>query len=267
MNVTPRQLRSFRRKRDDDSFLVSQKPGLNDGELQLPVGLVQGQVIDMIMSRVVFAVASQVEDFDELAIPFRAVAGDLVTGEAVILESGDLARAIRASMVVPAALSPMEIDGRLLVDGGIVMNLPVDVARDGRRRHHRRRHFHGLARVATRSAPSLDVTTQLTNLLTRGGTVEGKRSFDGQRRFDIAGVPANMGSAGFTASTRRSSSGYAAVMEQRDDSPPRYGEERRRIRAERTDPRVNAPPIVDFVRLDNDSPSRTASSRRASAIS
>ena len=129
LNVTPRQLKSFRRKRDDDSFLVNQKPGLNDGEFELPIGLVQGQVIDMIISRETLR-ASQVDNFDQLAIPFRAVAGDIVTGEAVVLSSGSLARAIRASMSIPAALSPIEIDGRLLVDGGIAMNLPVDVARD-----------------------------------------------------------------------------------------------------------------------------------------
>ena len=69
LNVTPRQLKSFRRKRDDDSFLVNQKPGLNDGEFELPVGLVQGQVIDMIISRETLR-ASQVDNFDQLAIPF-----------------------------------------------------------------------------------------------------------------------------------------------------------------------------------------------------
>ena len=70
------------------------------------------------------------QDFDDLAIPFRAVAGDIATGEAVVLGSGSLARSIRASMSIPAVLSPIEIDGRLLVDGGIAMNLPVDVARE-----------------------------------------------------------------------------------------------------------------------------------------
>src|SRR5512134_2513374 len=129
LNVTPRQLKSFRRKRDDDSFLVNQKPGLNDGEFELPIGLVPGQVIDMIISRETLR-ASQVDNFDELAVPFRAVAGDIVTGEPVVLGTGSLARAMRASMSIPAALAPIEIDGRLLVDGGIVLNLPVDVARE-----------------------------------------------------------------------------------------------------------------------------------------
>ena len=171
LNTMPRQLKSFRRKRDDDLFLVDQKPGLNDGEFELPIGLVQGQVIDMIISRETLR-ASQVQSFDELAIPFRAVAGDIVTGEAVVLREGSLARAIRASMSIPAALSPIEIDGRLLVDGGIAMNLPVDVARDmGADTIIAVDISTGLlARETLRSV--LDITTQLTNMLTRTGTVE-----------------------------------------------------------------------------------------------
>ena len=120
LNLTPRRLKSFRRKRDDDLFLVSQKPGLNHGEFELPAGLTQGQVIDMILSRETLR-ASLVDNFDDLKIPFRAVAGDIATGDAVVLGSGNLARALRASMSIPAVLAPIEIDGRLLVDGGIAM--------------------------------------------------------------------------------------------------------------------------------------------------
>jgi NTE family protein len=112
LNVTPRRLKSFHRKRDDDLFLVDQKPGLNHGQFQLPIGFVQGQVFDTILSRETLR-ASRVDDFDLLAMPFRAVASDLASGEPVILRSGSLARALRASMSIPAALTPIEIDGRL----------------------------------------------------------------------------------------------------------------------------------------------------------
>lgn len=67
-------------------------------------------------------------DFSRLPVPFRAVATDLRTGERVVLRSGDLGRAVRGSLSVPLALPPVEIEGRLLVDGGFVDNLPVDVA-------------------------------------------------------------------------------------------------------------------------------------------
>jgi NTE family protein len=67
-------------------------------------------------------------DFDRLAIPFRAIAGDLATGEPVVLAKGDLARAVRASMSIPLLFPPVDVDGRRLVDGLIVNNLPGDVA-------------------------------------------------------------------------------------------------------------------------------------------
>ena len=67
-------------------------------------------------------------DFDKLPIRFRAVATDVATSEMVVLDHGSLATAVRASMAIPAFVSPVEIDGRLLVDGGVTRNLPVDVA-------------------------------------------------------------------------------------------------------------------------------------------
>jgi len=123
-----RKDRSFRRKRDDDFYLMEMTPGFRDGELIFPSGVVQGQKIDLILKSLTLPVA-HVTDFDELSIPYRAVASDIVTGEAIALGNGDLALAMRASMSVPSALSPVEIEGRLLVDGGVANNLPVDVAR------------------------------------------------------------------------------------------------------------------------------------------
>ncbi len=69
-------------------------------------------------------------DFDRLAIPYRAVATDLITGEKVVLSQGDLAEAMLASAAVPLLFSPVVRDGHLLVDGGLVDNLPVDVVRE-----------------------------------------------------------------------------------------------------------------------------------------
>lgn len=125
----PRSDRSFRRKRDDDLYLVKAKPGFNDGELDLPRGLVQGQKIDLELARLVLPVVT-VDDFDDLMIPFRAVASDIATGEEVVIGSGNLGMAIRASMSIPAAFAPTILEGRLLVDGGLSNNLPVNVVRD-----------------------------------------------------------------------------------------------------------------------------------------
>jgi NTE family protein len=68
-------------------------------------------------------------DFDRLPIPFRAMAGDLATGEPVVLAKGDLARAVRASLSIPLVFPPVDWEGRRLVDGLVVNNLPIDVAR------------------------------------------------------------------------------------------------------------------------------------------
>lgn len=119
---------SFRRKRDDRRFLSTFHVGFKDWAFQLPTGLIQGQRLEQELS-VLTLPAGRVRDFDQLTIPFRAVATDIETGEAVVLSGGHLQQAIRASMAIPGAFAPQEIDGRLLVDGGTAMNLPVEVVR------------------------------------------------------------------------------------------------------------------------------------------
>ncbi len=76
-----------------------------------------------------FVHVSHITDFSKLSIPFTAVVSDLATGATVVLGSGSLVLAVRASMSVPGLYAPVELDGRLLVDGGIANNLPIDVAR------------------------------------------------------------------------------------------------------------------------------------------
>ncbi|MBK1644099.1 patatin [Thiocapsa imhoffii] len=127
----PRQQRRIRRNLDDRSFLIGARPGVNEaeGEVNLVPALIQGQRLDLALRRYTMP-ARTIHNFDDLKIPFRAVATDAVTGGAVILGSGDLATAMRASMAVPAAFSPVEIDDQLLIDGGLAMNLPVSAVRE-----------------------------------------------------------------------------------------------------------------------------------------
>ncbi|MGH8721633.1 MAG: patatin-like phospholipase family protein, partial [Burkholderiales bacterium] len=119
---------NFRRKQDDREFLVRFPLGISGGDFRVPRGLIQGQRLTQLLRLETLPVAA-VEDFDELPTPFRAVAADLETGARIVLASGDLTSAMRASMSAPGVFAPVEIDGRLLVDGGIVENLPVDVAK------------------------------------------------------------------------------------------------------------------------------------------
>lgn len=117
---------SFRRKQDDRKAPIDIELGLRGTELILPKGAIQGQKLDLLLRELTLDV-SQITDFDDLPIPFRSVASDIERGEAWVMGDGDLARSIRASMSVPAILAPVRIDDRLLVDGGLVGNLPVEI--------------------------------------------------------------------------------------------------------------------------------------------
>jgi NTE family protein len=119
---------NFRRRREDRDFLVRLPLGYRNGRFLLPSGLIQGQKLTQLLRQNTLQVAD-VSDFDQLPTPFRAVATDLETGEPVVMGDGDLTTALHASLSAPGVFAPVERDGRLLVDGGIANNLPVDVAR------------------------------------------------------------------------------------------------------------------------------------------
>ena len=123
----PRQEETIRRKEDDRSILFGLELGVRDGEILLQKGVVSGIQLEAVLRRLSKVQGSR--SFDELPIPFRAVATDLVNGKAVVFDAGDLPRVMRASMSVPGVIAPAQIDDLLLVDGGLTDNLPVAVAR------------------------------------------------------------------------------------------------------------------------------------------
>jgi NTE family protein len=124
----PRKEIAMRRKVDDWRTLFAPEFGVKDDGLALPKGVIAGVSIEAFF-RVLAEPAIGVSDFRKLPIPFEAMATDIETGESVVLDHGSLAQAMRASMAVPGGIAPAEIDGRLLVDGGIANNLPIDEAR------------------------------------------------------------------------------------------------------------------------------------------
>jgi NTE family protein len=129
-DAPPREDVPFRRKQDDRDFLVKQKLSFrDDGSLGLPLGVIQGQNLALLLESLL-AHTSDTRDFDKLPIPFRAVATDIANGEKVVFRKGHLPQVIRASMSIPAVFAPVELDGRLLVDGGMTDNIPLDVARE-----------------------------------------------------------------------------------------------------------------------------------------
>ena len=124
----PRQEVAIRRKADDFKTLFAPEFGVKDGGLALPKGVIAGVSIEAFF-RVLAQPAMGIGDFRKLPIPFEAMATDIENGDMVVLNRGSVAEAMRASMAVPGAIAPVEIDGRLLVDGGIANNLPIDQAR------------------------------------------------------------------------------------------------------------------------------------------
>jgi NTE family protein len=127
-DAPPRRDLNFRRKQDDRNFLVRLPLGLKHYHVLLPKGFIQGQTLQETLRQLTLPF-SNTTNFDELPTPFRAVATDLVTGDAVLLEKGDLSIAMRASISAPGVFAPVEYQGRLVVDGGLAENLPIDVAR------------------------------------------------------------------------------------------------------------------------------------------
>ncbi|OLQ79080.1 hypothetical protein BIT28_14695 [Photobacterium proteolyticum] len=123
--LTRKELQLKEKKRTDE-FLLYTDIGLSlDGEIKPLPGLVLGQKMAS-MLRELTGNPPNFDSFDQLVIPYRAVATDLEKIEPVVLDSGNLVQAMQASMSVPGALRPVQKDGRLLVDGGIVNNMPVD---------------------------------------------------------------------------------------------------------------------------------------------
>lgn len=120
---------SFRRKEDQRTFPVAFEMGFRDGALRLPAGLNAGHNVGLVLDGIA-APYSGIDHFDELPTPFRSVATDLRSGDRVVFEDGSLAIALRATMSLPAIFNPVEFGGMLLVDGGIVDNIPTGVVRE-----------------------------------------------------------------------------------------------------------------------------------------
>ncbi len=118
---------AFRRKEDKRAYPADLEFGLKGG-VHLPIGFNSGQEVGLILDRI-GAPYVGMDSFDDLPTPFRCVATDLVSGNAVVFDRGSLADALRGTMSLPGVFNPVRENGQVYVDGGLVDNLPVDVAR------------------------------------------------------------------------------------------------------------------------------------------
>jgi len=124
-----RSQRKVQDKEYEDRYQLTTDLGLSWGEIRGKRGIVQGQGMLKLL-RETTGNLPPFESFDELAIPYRSVATDIIELEPVVIGQGYLVDAMMASMSVPGALPPYNLDGRLLVDGGVTNNMPVDIARE-----------------------------------------------------------------------------------------------------------------------------------------
>jgi NTE family protein len=118
---------SYRRKQDRRNFQVNASLGLKHG-LNAPNGFSSGQLVSLLLDRIALP-EFDVNNFDDFPIPFRCVATDMISGDQVVLSHGPLAPALRASIAIPGLFTPVEMNGRVLADGGMVQNIPVETVR------------------------------------------------------------------------------------------------------------------------------------------
>jgi NTE family protein len=244
---------TYRRKQDDVEFPIDFELGLNEGRLELPMGLIQGQKLGLILRNLTTPVA-HLQDFDDLPIPFRAVASDIETGEAYIMAEGDLPLAMRASMSAPGIFAPVVVDGRTLVDGGLSGNVPVEAIRQ--------MDVDVIIAVdvefplypAEELESALDITAQMVTILIRKETRRQLESLDAD---DVLIRPelGDFGSANFAEITEAVQPGAVAARNAAERLG-RYalGEDAyRRYQANRTMPREQTY-VFDFVRVIDEGP-------------
>jgi NTE family protein len=248
----PRADLPFRTKQQQRVLLTNNGIGIKGGQVQLPQGLLQGQNLLLLLQELSLP-AAKIRDFDQLRVPYRAVATDLATGAPVVLKSGDLAMAMRASMSIPSALVPVELDGKLLVDGGVSNNIPVDVVRELCRPD-----VIIVVDVGSPLAPAselnslLSITGQLTTILTVRNAQQQIKTL-GRRDILITPDLGDISSIAFARSQEAVTIGYAAANDKRGElsrlslSLAAY----QAHLAGRPELPENHQPVIDFIRIKN----------------
>lgn len=247
-----RPQRSLRRKLDDRDGLSTVGVGFRGSGVKLTPGLLQGERILALFERSTQHV-SAIRNFDLLPIPYRAVATDLNSGEAVVLDHGSLALAMRASMSLPGIFQPVEIDGRVLLDGGLVNQVPVDVVR-----------AMGADIVIAvdvgtplakldRNASLLQVVSQISGMMTTGNTRRQSQTLAGRDVLIVPALGDSVATGDFTKAHTALVIGSQAAEQARERLAPlsvATGEYEALLA--RRPKGATESPIIEFVRLENE---------------
>ncbi len=239
---------TYRQKQQQADFPGTASLGVSDTGVILPTGAISDQVLIQELRRFTPALA-RLDSFDDLAIPFRAVATDIATGEAVVLSSGDLPMAMRASLSLPGIFPAVRIDGRLLVDGGLAANIPISVAREM-----------GADIVIAVWTPNdllpeekiasvLDVVAQTVSLLILANE-RAELSTLTERDILIKTDTGTIGAAAFTKGTELIAAGRAAFLEHESQLASRLPASPPVMLAA---PKDTRPPVINFLRIENGS--------------
>jgi NTE family protein len=252
--------KNIRRKEDARSYPSRLEFGLKRGIVP-PTSLNDGQQVDLLLARIT-APYYALETFDQLPTPFEAVSVDLRTGEKVVLDRGPLASALRATMSLPGIFPPVARDGRVLVDGGALDNIPADVVRAAGAGF--------VVAVDVGAAASDDVDYSMFGLLgrtidamMRASAVEALKAADLTIRVDVQGF----GSLDWRRADALIARGYDAA-EQHKDVLLKYrldDDEWQAWVAARAARRRTAIPAPAFLTVDGVEPGDTAAVTRALA--
>lgn len=243
--------RSYRRKQDDRDSLAMVGIGIGARGVRLAPGLLQGERILAMFEKSTLGV-SAIEHFDQLPIPYRAVATDLNTGEVVVLEHGSLAMAMRASMSLPGIFQPAEMDDRVLLDGGLVNQVPIDVVRDMGADVVIAVDVGTPLEPLDGNASLLSVVSQISGMMTTGNT---RRQLQTLTAHDVLIVP-GLGNAVATGDFEKASEALAigdqAAAAAHGDLAKLAATEEVYLVSRAAHGVARQPPIVAFVRLDNE---------------
>lgn len=245
---SPRQDQPYIFRQLDAGLAADYRLHITRGRIVLPRSVLKGQHMTAMLDDL-FVAVDRVDDFDALPIPFRAVAADLVSGEQVVLDRGRLSTAVRASMSIPGLLEPVEMEGRLLVDGGVVNNIPVDVARSlGATRllvvdvGTPRRQLEDIQSL-------VDVMDQLTGLMVRGNS-DAQLASLGEQDLLIRPQLDSVSNASFGEAEAALEAGYRAAVAALEAQ----GRVPVSVSAVPGPLAPGEPPVIQFIRIDNDSP-------------
>ena len=241
-----------RRKSDDYDYPSSLKLSFKDGKTSLPLGFVQGQQTRQIIKELVQD-AEYISDFDQFPTPYRAVATDLETGQAYVFKKGDIVTAMRASMSIPGLLAPVEHDDRLLVDGGLAMNIPVAI---GRKMGADRLIVIDIGTPLKRRediAGVLGVTNQMLGFLTRRNSLDQLATL-GERDVLITPDLKGVGMLDFDSAQFVYDQGYEATKAMKDTLQVLAVDDAQwsHYLASRHLP-ANPSPVIDYIAIDNNS--------------